>query len=223
MVRVRSDSIASPMVDSRGTAVCIEVIRWMTGSSRSKVRSTERGRIPTGRYDPRVHDPRAIRLLCLDVDGVLTDGGILIDDRGHETKRFHVHDGAGLRLWRALGLEVAVITGRRGMALRHRLEELGIRIVVGGAADKLQVFRQVSESLGAGPAACAMIGDDLPDLPVLRACGYPVAVPDAVAEVKAVARYVTSRPGGGGAVRETIEHLLRAMGRWQEALDRFAG
>jgi len=168
-------------------------------------------------------DPSSVRLLCLDVDGVLTDGGILIDDRGHETKRFHVHDGAGLRMWRSLGLEVAVITGRRGMALRHRLEELGIRIVVSGAGDKVAAFEQIARELGVHASQAAMIGDDLPDLPLLRVCGYPVAVPDAVEEVKAVARYVTTRPGGGGAVRDAIEHLLHAMGRWDEAVARFVG
>jgi len=166
-------------------------------------------------------DPSRIRLLCLDVDGVLTDGGILIDDQGHETKRFHVHDGAGLRLWRSLGLEVAVITGRQGMALRHRLEELGIRIVASGATNKLEVFRSVIGELGVPAEQAAMIGDDLPDLPVLRACGYPVAVPDAVEEVRAIARHVTRVPGGQGAVRDAIEHLLKAMGRWPEALRRF--
>lgn len=168
-------------------------------------------------------DPARIRLLCLDVDGVLTDGGILIDDSGHETKRFHVHDGAGLRLWRALGLEVAVITGRRGMALRHRLEELGIRIVVAGAGDKRVVFDRILADLGLDASQAAMVGDDLPDLPILRACGYPVAVPDAVAEVKAVARHITARTGGNGAVRDAIEHLLQGMGRWPEAIGRFSG
>lgn len=166
-------------------------------------------------------DPSRVRLLCLDVDGVLTDGGIHIDDQGHETKRFHVHDGAGLRFWRSLGLEVAVITGRRGMALRHRLEELGIRIVVGGAKDKVEAFRGIADGLGIGAAETAMIGDDLPDLPLLRACGYPVAVPDAVEEVRSIARHVTRRPGGHGAVRDAIEHLLKASGRWPEVLRRF--
>lgn len=170
---------------------------------------------------PGPTDASKVRLLCLDVDGVLTDGGILIDDRGHETKRFHAHDGAGLRLWRSLGLEVAVITGRRGMALRHRLEELGIRIMIGGVDDKVAAFERIAAELGIDASEAAMVGDDLPDLPLLRRCGYPVAVPDAAAEVKAVARYVTVRPGGGGAVREAVEHLLQAAGRWTEAIRRY--
>lgn len=165
--------------------------------------------------------PGDIRLLCLDVDGVLTDGGIAIDDHGHETKRFHVRDGLGIRIWRSLGHEVAVITGRRGMALRHRLEELGIRHVIQGSQAKGAAFEALIDELQLEPAHCAMLGDDLPDLPVLRACGYPMAVGDAVAEVRAVARFTTVRPGGHGAAREAIEHLLRAKGRWDEALELF--
>ncbi|MFO0894450.1 MAG: HAD hydrolase family protein [Phycisphaerales bacterium] len=168
-----------------------------------------------------MHSVPPIRLLLLDVDGVLTDGGISIDDRGDERKRFHVHDGAGLRLWCALGYEVAVVTGRSGMALRHRLEELGIRRLHSGAARKREAFERVLQETGVAAAEVAAIGDDLPDLPVLRACGYPVAVPDAAPEVKAAARFVTSRAGGHGAVRETIEHLLKGLGRWPEALARF--
>lgn len=187
------------------------------------MRCTGGGGYRLRRYHLLMIDPSHLRLLCLDVDGVLTDGGILIDDHGHETKRFHVHDGAGMRLWRSIGLEIAVITGRRGMALRHRLEELGIRIVEGGAQDKVAAFGRIIRELGIDASQAAMVGDDLPDLPLLRVCGYAVAVPDAVAEVKAVARYITARPGGNGAVRDAIEHLLHAMGRWDEAVSRFVG
>lgn len=187
------------------------------------MRCTGGGGYSLRRYHLDMTDLAQLRLLCLDVDGVLTDGGILIDDHGHETKRFHVHDGAGLRLWRTLGLDVAVITGRRGMALRHRLEELGIRIVVGGAENKVAVFERIIEELGIRASQAAMVGDDLPDLPLLRVCGYPIAVPDAVTEVKSAARYVTTRAGGNGAVRDAIEHLLHGMGRWDEAVGRFVG
>jgi 3-deoxy-D-manno-octulosonate 8-phosphate phosphatase (KDO 8-P phosphatase) len=159
-----------------------------------------------------------VTLLCLDVDGVLTDGGIHIDDHGVETKRFHVRDGAGIRMWRRLGGEVAVITGRRSGSLRHRLAELGVRHVVQGAGHKGEALEELCAELRVEPRRCAMIGDDLPDLPALRVCGYPMAVFDAAAEVKALAQFVTVRPGGVGAVREAIEHLLRAQGRWAEAL-----
>ncbi len=162
-----------------------------------------------------------IRLLCLDVDGVLTDGGISIDDAGHETKRFHVRDGAALRMWSRLGLETAVITGRSGMALRHRLRELGVRHVISGSKDKGAAFDGLLRDLGMRASEAAMIGDDLPDLPILRRCGLPIAVADATAEVIAIARFVTARPGGNGAVREAVERMLRDAGRWEEAVRTF--
>lgn len=163
-----------------------------------------------------------IRLLCLDVDGVLTDGGILIDDLGREVKRFHVRDGTALRIWSQLGHEIAVITGRRGGALRHRCVELGIRHVLQGVEDKREAFVTLLAQLELPASAAAMIGDDLPDLSVLELCGYPIAVADAVREVKDLASFVTVRPGGHGAVREAVEHLVVAQGRWDEALERFA-
>jgi len=162
-----------------------------------------------------------IRLLCLDVDGVLTDGGIAIDDAGHETKRFHVRDGAALRMWSRLGLEIAVITGRNGMALRHRLRELGVRHVIAGSKEKGAAFESLLAELGLAADECAMIGDDLPDLPIQRRCGLPIAVRDASPEVHALARLVTERPGGNGAVREAVEHILKSQGRWEEAVRHF--
>lgn len=159
-----------------------------------------------------------IRLLVLDVDGVLTDGGILLGDGGEECKRFHVRDGFGMRLWQRMGREIAVITGRSGMALRHRLNELGIRHLINGSKEKGADFERLCAELGVPAERTAMLGDDLPDLPILRRCGYPMAVRDAVSEVQAVARHVTTRPGGHGAVREAIEHLLTLDGVWQDAL-----
>ena len=162
-----------------------------------------------------------IRLLCLDVDGVLTDGGISIDDAGHEQKRFHVRDGAAMRMWARLGYETAVITGRNGMALRHRLRELGVRHVVSGSKEKGGAFDALVAELGIRAEETAMIGDDLPDLPILRRCGMPIAVRDASQEVLDVARFVTPRPGGSGAVRDAVEHILKAQGRWIEAVRLF--
>ncbi len=164
----------------------------------------------------------SIRLLLLDVDGVMTDGGILLSDRGEESKRFDVRDGCGLRIWQRLGGEVAIITGRTGMSLRHRLNELGIRHLINGSKDKGADFDRLCGELSVDPRSAAMLGDDLPDLSVLRRCGYPMAVRDAAAEVRAVARFVTERPGGHGAVRDAIEHLLVREGRWGDALELFA-
>ncbi|MBL9121580.1 MAG: HAD-IIIA family hydrolase [Phycisphaerae bacterium] len=169
---------------------------------------------------PALASPR-IRLLVLDVDGVLTDGGILIGDSGEEHKRFHVRDGCGLRIWQRLGREVAIITGRSGLALRHRLNELGIRHLINGSKDKGADFDRLCQDLGVPASATAMVGDDLPDLPVLRRCGYAIAVRDAAPEVLAVARHVTARPGGQGAVRDAIEHLLSLDGAWDDAVRLF--
>lgn len=168
----------------------------------------------TARADP-------VRLLCLDVDGVLTDGTVLLDDLGHETKRFNAKDGLGIALWRRLGGEVAVITGRAGLAVRHRLEELGVRHLYSGSHDKLEDLRHAADACGVPLSSAAFVGDDLPDLPAMRACGYPVAVHDAAAEVRAAAAYVTAAPGGHGAVREAVEHLLRTQDRWNDALAMF--
>lgn len=162
-----------------------------------------------------------IKFLCLDVDGVLTDGGISMDDAGHETKRFHVRDGAALRMWSRLGLGIAVITGRNGMALRHRLRELGVRHVVSGSKDKGKAFELLLAELNVHADDVAMIGDDVPDLPILRRCGLPIAVRDASQEVLDLARFTTSRPGGSGAVREAVEHILKTQGRWSEAVRTF--
>lgn len=165
---------------------------------------------------------RQIRLLCLDVDGVLTDGGIHIDDRGIETKRFHVRDGTGLRIWTGLGYHAAIITGRRGMAVRHRANELGIRHVIQGSSDKPGAFGDLLTRLDLRASEAAMLGDDLPDLSVLKLCGYPMAVADAVPEVRRAAAFVTTAHGGRGAVREAVEHLLKERDEWEAGLQLFS-
>lgn len=163
----------------------------------------------------------AIRLLVLDVDGVLTDGQILLDYRGRELKSFHVRDGQGLRLWMSLGYQAAIITGRSSLVVANRAAELGIGYVLQGVQDKSAALDTVLEQTGIEPLATACIGDDLPDLPLFRRVGYPVAVADADSHVKAAARYVTTRSGGHGAVREVIEHLLTAQNRWTDAISQF--
>ncbi len=152
----------------------------------------------------------------------MTDGSINLDDHGVETKRFNVRDGTGLRVWARLGYQVAIITGRGGAALRHRARELGISDVVQEASDKAAAFEKLLRTLSIPAAQAAILADDLPDLPVMRRAGYPMAVADAAPEIIEAAAYVTSRPGGSGAVREAIEHLLRARQRWDEAAGLFA-
>ncbi|MHC4421055.1 MAG: KdsC family phosphatase [Planctomycetota bacterium] len=162
-----------------------------------------------------------IELLCLDVDGVMTDGGIRLDDNAVETKRFHVRDGTGIKIWMKLGYHVAIITGRTGQVVGHRARELGITHVIQGTRDKAASLDQLLGELSLPAEHAAVMADDLPDLPMMRRAGYAVAVADAVEEVRAEAAFVTTRPGGQGAVREVVEHLLKARDRWQEAVGFF--
>ncbi len=162
-----------------------------------------------------------VELLCLDVDGVMTDGGIHLDDNGMETKRFHARDGIGIRVWTTLGYQVALITGRSGNAVKHRAAELGIRHVVQASTDKAQALDSLLGELSLTPAQAAVLGDDLPDLAMMRGAGYAIAVADAVPEVRRAAAFVTTLAGGDGAVREVIEHLLREKNRWDEAVRLF--
>ncbi len=154
-----------------------------------------------------------IRLVLCDVDGVLTDGGIYYDDGGGETKRFHVRDGLGIRLWQRAGGHFGLVTKRNSPVVARRAEELGITIVVQHAVDKLAAVKRVTADLGIRLDETCYVGDDLPDLAVLRAVGLPVAVGDACDEVLAAAHLVT-RPGGTGAVREVVETILKNQGRW---------
>ena len=157
----------------------------------------------------------AIELLIVDVDGVLTDGGIVYGSGGQEVKRFHVRDGYGLRAWQKMGKRTGVITGRSSPIVEVRAHEVGIEFVHQGAAEKLPAYRQLLDETGLAPAAVCYVGDDLPDLPPLRQSGLAVAVADACPEVRATAHYVTRTPGGCGAVREVIELVLRCQGHWQ--------
>lgn len=164
-----------------------------------------------------------IEWLVVDVDGVLTDGGIIYGTNGEESKRFHVRDGSGLKLWREVGKRAAIITGRRSPVVERRAAELGLAPVIQGVADKLAAFRCLLAETGARPEQVCYVGDDLPDVPVLRNCGLPVAVADACAEAREDALYVTTTPGGRGAVREVIELILRGQGHWQWWVEKIRG
>jgi 3-deoxy-D-manno-octulosonate 8-phosphate phosphatase (KDO 8-P phosphatase) len=164
----------------------------------------------------------AIELLVVDVDGVLTDGGIEYGsarDGLMELKRFHVRDGFALRTWERCGKRAGLITGRDSPIVAARAQEIGIGFVYQGAADKMPIYRRLlTETAVAAEAAC-YIGDDLPDLPPLRHCGLAVAVADACPEARAEAHHVTRATGGRGAVREVIEMILRCQGHWQRVVD----
>ncbi len=167
--------------------------------------------------------PADITMLVLDVDGVMTDGSIVLDDDGREIKRFSVRDGFGLTLWKQMGFEVAVITRRAGRALQHRARELGIGLVIQGAKDKSEALGQLAARSGTPPERMAFVGDDWPDLPAMRRVGYPIAVADAEPLVRRAAAFVTTRAGGRGAVREAIEHLLSAKGLMERAAALYDG
>jgi 3-deoxy-D-manno-octulosonate 8-phosphate phosphatase (KDO 8-P phosphatase) len=154
----------------------------------------------------------AIRLLVLDVDGVLTDGRLYFGARGEALKVFHVRDGYGLREVLAAGIKVAVISGRRSAAVAARARELGIRHLVQGASDKLQAFEHLRKRLQVPASACACIGDDVPDVPLFAAMGLAFAVRDAHPLARRAADRVTRLAGGRGAVREVCDQLLAARG-----------
>ena len=155
-----------------------------------------------------------IRLLLLDVDGVMTDGGITYDNNGVETKRFHVRDGHGLKLLQRAGIEVGIITGRESAIVEKRAAELGITRVFQGAKNKLEPYEQILAQSGYADHQVAYVGDDLVDLPILRRVGFAIAVADAVAELRPWVDYITSTPGGSGAVREVCDLILKQRGKW---------
>lgn len=156
---------------------------------------------------------RHVRLAIFDVDGVLTDGTLWIGERGEAFKAFNILDGHGLKMLQAAGVDTAILSGRDSEAVLRRADELSIRHVVQGAGDKLAAFEELLAQSGFRPEACAFVGDDLPDLPVLRRCGFAVAVANAVEDVKSASHYVTRATGGHGAVREFCDLVLRAQGQ----------
>lgn len=155
-----------------------------------------------------------IRLLVLDVDGVLTDGRIYMDDQGKETKAFHVRDGYGIRLLMGAGIDVAIITGRLSKSAGHRAADLGIKNIFQGVSDKKAVCMKLLEEKGLVMDQVCFIGDDLQDLPLLKVVGLPVTVSDGVKEVCEAAKYITEKNGGCGAVREVCELILKAQNAW---------
>jgi 3-deoxy-D-manno-octulosonate 8-phosphate phosphatase (KDO 8-P phosphatase) len=164
---------------------------------------------------------KRIKLLLLDVDGVLTDGSIIYNDNGTETKVFNVNDGLGIRLLMEAGLKVGIVTGRTSKALYHRCNNLGISLVFDGVHEKTSVLELISEQTGLLADEIAFVGDDLPDLPLLRRVGLSIAVADAHETVIENVDMVTSKKGGDGAVREVCEAILKAQGFWNKILENF--
>jgi 3-deoxy-D-manno-octulosonate 8-phosphate phosphatase (KDO 8-P phosphatase) len=158
----------------------------------------------------RTNAAARVRLLVLDVDGVLTDGRLYYGPRGEALKVFHVRDGLGLKLLATAGVTVAVISGRRSRMTEKRCRELGIRYLLQGVEDKLAAFNRLRDRLGVSPNACACVGDDVPDVPLMRQVGLSFAVADAHPQARNAAHAVTRLPGGKGAVREVCDYLLEA-------------
>ncbi|MCL5272815.1 MAG: 3-deoxy-manno-octulosonate-8-phosphatase KdsC [Gammaproteobacteria bacterium] len=164
---------------------------------------------------------RAKKIQCLicDVDGVLSDGLLHIDNNGNELKSFHVQDGMGLKLLMAAGIEVAVITTARNAVVNHRMQQLGIKYYYKGQVDKRDAYQQLKKTLGLQDEQFAYIGDDLPDLPIIRQVGLGVAVANAVPQVKEFADWQTTQTGGRGAVRELCDLILSAQNKTDLALE----
>jgi len=166
-------------------------------------------------------DLKRIKLLLLDVDGVMTDGRIIYLNDGGEAKAFDVKDGHGLKLIQRAGIQVGIITGRQSDIVGRRAAELGIEQVYQGAKDKMQPFMEILEKLGLEPSEVAYVGDDLVDLPVMRLVGFSATVADASDDIKPYVDLVTSRPGGRGAVREVCDFLLKQSSLWTSVTSRY--
>lgn len=163
-----------------------------------------------------------IKLLLLDVDGVLTDGCVYLGGSGEEMKRFHVRDGLGLKLLRAEGVEIALVSGRHSDSTSRRAKELGIDEVHQGSFDKATVCRRLIADRGLAKDEVCVVGDDILDLAMFRVSGMNFAVADAVEEVKQAADVILEKPGGAGAVRDVCEWILKCRGRWASVVSGFS-
>lgn len=162
-----------------------------------------------------------IRLLLVDVDGVMTDGGIIYDGNGLETKVFNVKDGHGIKMLQRHGIEVGIITGRTSAVVDIRARELGIELVYQGSLKKIDSYLDIKLKTGLTDNQIAYVGDDIIDVPVMRRVIFAAAPADALSEVRSVAHYVTSCAGGKGAVREVCDLILKGRGLWNEVVSRY--
>ena len=175
----------------------------------------------TGLSPELVQRASRVSLLLLDVDGVLTDGRIVYADYGDELKCFDVQDGAGMNFWHRAGLKSAIITARHSRLIKRRAKGMRIDYLAQKQLLKLPAYEGMLKRFRVAPEQVCAIGDDLMELPLLRRVGFAVAVPNAVDEVKQASHYVTRRDGGRGAVRETVELILRAKGLWDQVMQRY--
>jgi 3-deoxy-D-manno-octulosonate 8-phosphate phosphatase (KDO 8-P phosphatase) len=168
-----------------------------------------------------IRKAKDVRLLILDVDGVLTDGKIIYTDGGEEIKSFNVKDGHGLKLLMRAGIEVAVITGRRSRVVEHRCKDLGISCVFQGCKDKIEAYHRLLKEKNLTDDEVGFVGDDLTDIPVLERVGFSATVADGTEEVKQRVHYVARAKGGEGAVREICEAICKLQNKWDEVTQRY--
>jgi len=164
---------------------------------------------------------QSILLLILDVDGVMTDGKIIMDDAGRETKNFNVKDGHGIKMLIRYGVDVAIVTGRKSGVIEHRARDLGITEVHQNILNKVEVLNGILRNRNLNHEQVAYIGDDVVDIPLLRRVGFSAAVADAVPEVKASVNYITKKTGGNGAVREICDLILQCQGKWENVIQKY--
>jgi len=160
-------------------------------------------------------------MLVLDVDGVLTDGTIVVDAEGRESKFFSVLDGHGIKMWKKAGLSVAFLSGRESAPTKQQAKELSVDFCLEGRRDKLAGLKELMALSGLSAEQIAYVADDLPDLPVMKSVGFAAAVANAVDEVKQSADYISAKKGGQGAVREIIEYILKKTGRWKGLVEKY--
>lgn len=164
-----------------------------------------------------------IKLVILDVDGVMTDGSLYLDENGLQQRRFDIKDGMGTVVMQMLGIEVAIITSRRSGAVRVRAEELRIKRYYEGIKKKTEAYEEIKADMGIEDHEVCYVGDDLVDLSMMKRVGLPICVADGVLEVKEAATYITESKGGHGAVREVAELILKTQGKWGKVLEKVGG
>jgi 3-deoxy-D-manno-octulosonate 8-phosphate phosphatase (KDO 8-P phosphatase) len=168
-----------------------------------------------------LNNVRSLKLLILDVDGVLTDGNVIMDDAGREMKHFNVRDGHGLKMLMRSGVEVVFLTGRQSAVVEHRARDLGVLEVHQGAKNKLEWYPEIVEKRGLTGSQVGYVGDDIVDVPFMKRVGFAVAVADAADNVRHMAHYVTIKKGGRGAVREICDMILKIQGQWDEVVKKY--
>ena len=171
---------------------------------------------------PDIEDrAKRVKIILMDVDGVMTDGKIIFLSGGGEAKAFDSKDGVGIKLAQRAGLKTGVISGRESEALVRRCEELGVDEIHQRVSEKVRTYDEICSRLGLKDEECCFIGDDIVDAPVLKRVGFPVTVADGHPALEAIVAYVTDRPGGAAAVREVIDLVIRAQGKWDEVVGRY--